>query len=115
MVTWCVIMCPGAGPLIETITVKFKTRADCGDWHDKISGQIRAARQSAVLPSKLSLQPVPPPHVSNCFLLGFHLSLLVTLTLVMSYLVNHGQMGQISLLYHVSCMLSMYLHCMTVA
>ena len=71
MVTWCVVMCPGAGPLIETITVKFKTRADCGDWHDKISGQIRAARQSAVLPSKLSLQPVPPPHVSNCFLLDF--------------------------------------------
>ena len=84
MVTWCVIMCPGAGPLIETITVKFKTRADCGDWHDKISGQIRAARQSAVLPSKLSLQPVPPPHVSSCFLLGFYLSLLVTLTCVIS-------------------------------
>lgn len=85
MVTCNVIMCSCAGPLIETITVKFKTRADCGDWHDKISGQIRAARQSAVLPSKLSLQPVPPPHVSSCFLLGFHLSLLVTLTCVIYY------------------------------
>ena len=111
MVTWCVIMCPGAGPLIETITVKFKTRADCGDWHDKISGQIRAARQSAVLPSKLSLQPVPPPHVSSCSLLGFYLSLQVTLTCVTSCEPWANGPNQ----SFVLCMLSMYLHCMTVA
>ena len=52
------------GPLIETITCHFKTRVECTDWHEKIAGQIRSSRQSAVLPSKLSVQPVPPPHVS---------------------------------------------------
>ena len=50
--------------MIETITVLFRSRADCSDWADKISHQIRAARQSAVMPSKLSVQPLPPPHVS---------------------------------------------------
>ena len=52
------------GPMIETITVLFRSRADCTDWAEKITTQIRAARQSAVLPSKLSVQPLPPPHVS---------------------------------------------------
>ena len=50
--------------MIETITVLFRSRADCSDWADKITAQIRAARQSAVMPSKLSVQPLPPPHVS---------------------------------------------------
>ena len=50
--------------MIETITVLFRSRADCSDWADKVTAQIRAARQSAVLPSKLSVQPLPPPHVS---------------------------------------------------
>ena len=50
--------------MIETITVLFRSRADCTDWADKVTAQIRAARQSAVLPSKLSVQPLPPPHVS---------------------------------------------------
>ena len=50
--------------MIETISVQFRSRADCCDWAERINAQIRAARQSAVLPSKLSVQPVPPPHVS---------------------------------------------------
>ena len=60
-----------SGPLIETISCKFRGRAECEEWEEKISEQIRTSRQSAVLPSKLSLQPVPPPHVSSCFLLDF--------------------------------------------
>ena len=53
-----------SGSMIETITCQFKSRVECQDWHDKISGHIRSSRQSAVLPNKLSVQPVPPPHVS---------------------------------------------------
>merc|ERR1719319_1367700 len=51
--------------MIETITVLFWSRADCSDWADKISHQIRAARQSTVMPGKLSVQPLPPPHKSG--------------------------------------------------
>jgi len=54
-----------SGPLIETISCKFRGRAECEEWQEKISDQIRASRQSAVLPSKLSVLPVlpaPPPH-----------------------------------------------------
>ena len=58
-----------SGPLIETISCKFRGRAECEEWEEKISEQIRTSRQSAVLPSKLSVLPVlpaPPPHVSHC-------------------------------------------------
>ena len=41
--------------MIETITVLFRSRSDCTDWADKVNALIRAARQSAVLPSKLSV------------------------------------------------------------
>jgi len=53
-----------SGPLIETITCTFPSRAESQDWHEKLSSQIRTSRQSAILPSKLSVQPLPPPHVS---------------------------------------------------
>ena len=53
-----------SGPLIESITCHFSNRAECNDWYEKISNNIRASRQSAVLPNKLSVQPIPPPHVS---------------------------------------------------
>merc|ERR1719150_2235961 len=54
-----------SGPLIETISCKFRGRAECEEREEKISEQIRTSRQSAVLPSKLSMLPVlpaPPPH-----------------------------------------------------
>jgi len=51
-----------SGPLIETITCTFPTRSESQDWHEKLSSQIRTSRQSAILPSKLSVQPLPPPH-----------------------------------------------------
>ena len=56
-----------SGPLIETISCKFRSRVECEEWQEKISDQIRSSRQSAVLPSKLSVVPIlpaPPPHVS---------------------------------------------------
>eukprot|EP00092_Neocalanus_flemingeri_P002012 GFUD01002145.1.p1 GENE.GFUD01002145.1~~GFUD01002145.1.p1 ORF type:complete len:1062 (+),score=232.76 GFUD01002145.1:94-3279(+) len=53
-----------SGPLIETLTCTFPSRAECQDWHEKITSQIRTSRQSAILPNKLSVQPLPPPHVS---------------------------------------------------
>lgn len=52
------------GPLIETITCTFRSRAECEEWHEKISDQMRSSRQSAVVGGKLSAQPTPPPHVS---------------------------------------------------
>merc|ERR1711862_719293 len=45
-----------------TITCTFPSRAESQDWHEKLSSQIRTSRQSAILPSKLSVQPLPPPH-----------------------------------------------------
>lgn len=51
-----------SGPLIETITCTFPSKAESQDWHEKITSQIRTSRQSAILPSKLSVQPLPPPH-----------------------------------------------------
>ena len=53
------------GPLIESISCNFRSRTECEDWHEKILEQIRSSRQSTVLPSKLSVQPTPPPHVSH--------------------------------------------------
>jgi len=54
-----------SGPLIESISCHFSSRAECSDWYEKISSNIRSSRQSAVLPSKLSVQPIPPPHKSG--------------------------------------------------
>jgi len=54
-----------SGPLIETITCTFRSRAECEEWHEKISDQMRSSRQSAVVGSKLSAQPTPPPHKSG--------------------------------------------------
>jgi len=53
-----------SGPLIETITCTFPSRTEAQDWYEKITNQIRTSRQSAILPNKLSVQPLPPPHVS---------------------------------------------------
>jgi len=53
-----------SGPLIETITCTFPSKHDCQAWYEKLTVQMRASRQSAILPSKLSVQPLPPPHVS---------------------------------------------------
>jgi len=54
-----------SGPLIESISCNFRSRTECDDWHEKILEQIRSSRQSTVLPSKLSVQPTPPPHKSG--------------------------------------------------
>jgi len=57
-----------SGPLIETISCIFRSRAECEEWHERISEQIRSSRKSAVLPSCLSVHPAlpaPPPHKSG--------------------------------------------------
>jgi len=50
------------GSLIETIHCTCNLKAEALDWMEKLQVQIRACRQSAVLPHKLSVQPLPPPH-----------------------------------------------------
>jgi len=55
-----------SGPLIETILVTCPTRQEAQEWQAALQQQVRAARQSCVLPSKTpSLQPLPPPHKSG--------------------------------------------------
>lgn len=51
-----------SGSLIETIHCSFPNRTEFQGWYDQLMGQIRASRQSAILPNKLSVQPLPPPH-----------------------------------------------------
>jgi len=52
-----------SGPLIETIVCVCPSRLEAQEWVTSLGQQVRAARQSCVLPSKLpSLQPLPPPH-----------------------------------------------------
>eukprot|EP00088_Acartia_fossae_P068401 TRINITY_DN8673_c1_g1_i5.p1 TRINITY_DN8673_c1_g1~~TRINITY_DN8673_c1_g1_i5.p1 ORF type:complete len:613 (-),score=149.34 TRINITY_DN8673_c1_g1_i5:499-2337(-) len=51
-----------SGSLIDTIHCTCTEKSQAQDWVDKLQANIRVCRQSAVLPSKLSLQPVPPPH-----------------------------------------------------
>jgi len=51
-----------SGSMIETINCTCSTKSDFHDWVDKLQGQIRMCRQSAILPNKMSVQPLPPPH-----------------------------------------------------
>lgn len=51
-----------SGSLIETIYCCCLLKSEATDWVDKLQTQVRVCRQSAVLPSKLSVQPLPPPH-----------------------------------------------------
>jgi len=51
-----------SGSLIDTIQCSCTDKNQLQEWMDKLQGQIRVCRQSAVLPSKLSVQPLPPPH-----------------------------------------------------
>lgn len=51
-----------SGSLIETIYCSCLLKSEATDWVDKLQTQVRVCRQSAVLPSKLSVQPLPPPH-----------------------------------------------------
>jgi len=52
--------------MIETIVCVCPSRLEAQEWVTSLGQQVRAARQSCVLPSKLpSLQPLPPPHKSG--------------------------------------------------
>jgi len=51
-----------SGSLIDTIQCSCTENKQAQEWITKLQAQIRLCRQSAVLPSKLSVQPVPPPH-----------------------------------------------------
>lgn len=51
-----------SGSLIDTIQCSCTEKAQVQDWIEKLQNNIRVCRQSAVLPSKLSVQPLPPPH-----------------------------------------------------
>jgi len=51
-----------SGSLIDTIHCSCTEKAQVQEWIDKLQSNIRVCRQSAVLPSKLSVQPLPPPH-----------------------------------------------------
>ncbi|XP_023336754.1 rho guanine nucleotide exchange factor 7 isoform X2 [Eurytemora carolleeae] len=51
-----------SGSMIETIHCSTLQKPDCMDWIEKLQNQVRVCRQSAVLPTKLSVQPLPPPH-----------------------------------------------------
>lgn len=51
-----------SGSLIDTIQCSCTEKAQVQDWIEKLQNNIRVCRQSVVLPSKLSVQPLPPPH-----------------------------------------------------
>jgi len=50
------------GSMIETIHCSSSQKSEFLDWVEKLQNQIRVCRQSAILPNKLSVQPLPPPH-----------------------------------------------------